>query len=301
MGRYNGPKRNVHKEIVDKVIARLENGVAPWVKPWKNGVGGNFPHNGNSGRRYRGVNVILLWMAPYSDPRWFTFKGVKKLGGSVRKGEKGTDVVFFKMLTRKETNEDGEVVVQRIPFLRGYKVFNAEQCEGLPERVDHDENDRVDPQVGFELAAQVVEANGVEVSHGGDRACYIPSMDRICMPDVDQFEDVPSYWSTMLHEEVHSTGAESRLNREFGKRFGSEEYAFEELIAEMGSAFLCTHLQVEGKLQHEEYIGNWIEVLRNDKWALWTASREAERASDYLLKQAGIIEDEEDQEQTEAA
>lgn len=289
--------RNIHQEIVDRIVESLESGVIPWIRPWKDVRGGGntmFPHNGNTGRVYGGINVILLWMTGYSDPRWYTYKGALAAGGNVRRGEKGTSVVFFTKIIKKATNPDEKDA--EIPLLRGYTVFNAQQCDGIPE-MEH----VVAPEIPIGSAQSVVDGNGVPVVYGGNRAFYSANLDQIGMPNPDQFVDEGAFWSTLLHEEVHSTGHESRCDRQFGKRFGDNAYAFEELVAEIGSAFLCAHLGIQGSLQHSGYIDHWIKILKGDRWALWTAAKAGERATDYLLRAAGIVVDDTEEAESEVA
>lgn len=288
-------KRDVAAEVTAKIVEALEAGTAPWVRPWTTtgAPSATLPRNAASGRLYRGINIILLWAAAfargYSDPRWLTFNQAKALGGSVRKGERGTAIVFWKWIVKDE----GLATEKRIPMARTFTLFNVAQCDGLsleaiaapaapPAHVDG---------VADELAARA----GAKVLRGGDVACYSPTLDEVRMPLASAFVDRGAYDATLLHELTHWTGHSKRLDRNFSasKRFGDDAYAVEELVAELGSAFLCARLGVEGKLQHAEYLGHWARVLRADKHAIFTAAREAEKAAGFLLPEPAEGEDEE--------
>ena len=277
------PRPNLYAEITDRIVADLEQGVAPWVCQCD--CSGGRPHNGASGHVYRGVNVLLLAMSGYGDARWYTFRQARDLGGHVRRGERGTRVVFWRFVeTTSGGDADNDRRVRRIPIAGSYTVFNAEQVEwpdADPPQADADlrvsgvEDDPGD-------ARDLVEASGADIRHGGLRAFYSPTLDRIQVPDPSRFATAGDYWVTVLHELAHWTGHESRLDRDLGGRFGSEAYGAEELVAELAAAFLCADLSVPGKLQHEEYLGSWLSILRADTKAIFTAARLAQEAADYL-------------------
>lgn len=279
-------KRDIYQEVTDQIIAALEQGTAPWVKPWKDAPGaGDFPHNYISGRPYSGVNVLLLWAEAmnkgYRSSAWLTFKQAKDKGGHVRKGEKGTRIVFWKFLEKQtgQTDDDGNPINDRIPMCRAYTVFNVEQCEGIGET----EAPEIVTPDGYEHIEEAIQAIGADVVIRGNRAFYVPSLDFIQMPAPDQFQSPADYYATLMHEHTHWTGHKSRLDRDLSGRFGDESYAAEELIAEIGAAFVCARLGIEGKLQHAEYIASWLKVLKNDKRAIFTASSHAQKAAEYLL------------------
>lgn len=284
-------KRDVAAEVTAKIVAALEAGTAPWIRPWKSGVGGSdLPSNVTSGRTYSGINVLLLWAAAFaagfSDSRWLTFNQAKGLGGSVRKGEKGTQIVFWKWLVVADAKEPEGT--KRIALARTFTVFNVAQCDGL--ELDARE---AAPEHVTGAADLVAERVGASVSRGGDRACYVPALDAIQIPVREAFETSDAYEGTLLHELSHWTGHETRLDRKLGRRFGQDAYAAEELIAELSSAFCCARLGIAGQLQHAEYIASWAKVLRADKHAIFTAAREATRAANLLVPETSAEEEEE--------
>ena len=281
-------KRDVYQEVTDRIITELEAGTVPWVKPWAT-AGSHMPHNANTGRQYNGVNVLLLWMAAaskgYSSQSWVTFKQAKELGGHVRKGEHGERVVFWRFLDKiKKDAATGEEHNERIPLLRAYTVFNVEQCEGLTlparEVVELTEHER------HAAAEALIACSGARIVYGGGRACYIPSQDTIHMPELGTFNEAAGYYATHLHELTHWTGHKARCDRDLSGRFGDESYAAEELIAEMGAAFLCAELGIKGELRHASYLESWLRVLKGDKRAIFTAASMATKAATYIKELA---------------
>lgn len=292
-------------ELTESLIAQIEAGTAPWLCPWSREPM-SLPRNARTGRGYNGINVLILWAAAagagYRDARWLTFRQALDLGGAVRKGEKGTRIVFWRFFGREETSADGTTVERRIPVARVYTVFNAEQCDGLelealppPRTFAHDD---VAPA---EAARALARSVGAAVREGGAAAFYVPATDAITVPALERFQSPADFAATLVHELVHWTGAPSRCDRKLGARFGEDAYAFEELVAEMGAAFACAHLGVEGRLQHAEYLGHWARVLRADRYALLTAARLAEQAVEHLLGRAAGDDAGEDEREEEAA
>ena len=270
---------DIYQTVTDRIIDALEQGTAPWLKPWADGkAGAQGPYNAVSGRGYNGINWLVLSCAPYASGGWLTFKQAKELGGSVRKGEKGTQIVFwsFPKIRDKETGED-----KVVPFAKGYTVFHVEQCDGLDERKLKQPTPIVPGSTSINaIAAQA----GARVNHGGSRAFYSPMSDAIGMPSAEAFKSADAYAGTLAHELVHWTGHKDRCDRQFGKRFGDDAYAFEELVAEIGSAFLCAQVGIPlDGLQHADYIGSWLSVLKQDKRAIFTASSQAKKAAEFLL------------------
>lgn len=278
---------DIYQQITDKIIAALEVGSAPWVKPWAS-LGA--PRNAVTGREYSGINTVLLSMTDFTSNQWLTFQQAKQAGGNVKKGEKGTTVVFFKPLTIKEKAElQGDDKEKVIPLLRTFTVFNTQQIESLPEKF----NQTVKPQISdFEdnTAAENL-LNQAEITYGMNRACFIPSLDKIHLPNKTEFKSIPDFYATALHELTHWTGHKNRLARDFSGRFGDASYAFEELVAELGAAFLCASCGVDGQLQHDSYIASWLKVLKNDKKAIFTAAAAARKAAEFVTVSEEAEED----------
>lgn len=286
-------KRDIQKEITDRIIAALERGPDAFVLPWRKFAASGMPRNGATGRIYSGMNVLILAFSGFTDCRWYTFNQAKSKGGSVRKGEKGTPVVYWNFIEKVDEVTGKK---EKIPFLRTFTVFNRDQIEGLKD----EQIPAVDPTLGYEKVAELVKILEVEVSHGGDIASYSIALDRIKMPKPGQFESVEKYWLTLLHEITHWTGHSSRLDRQFGKRFGDDAYAFEELVAEMGSAMAAASLGMNYSMCHEGYINHWLKVLKGDKYAIFTAAREAQRAVTLMTEAIAPEESETIDEETEA-
>jgi len=291
--RKEQPMRtDVYQKITDQIVSELEKGVRPWMKPWNaEHAAGRItrPLRGN-GIPYQGINVLMLWSAAmtkgYAAPIWMTFKQALEFKAYVRKGEQGSLVVYADKIIRTETDADtGEASAHAIPFLKGYTVFNVEQIDGLPERFYAKAAPRAETVQRIARVESFIAATGAKVVHGGSRACYIPSTDNIHMPCIDCFRDAESYYATLAHETAHWTRHPSRLDRDFGrKRHGDEGYAMEELVAELGSAFLSADLDLtpEVREDHAAYIASWIKVLKNDKRAIFSAASHAQRAADFL-------------------
>lgn len=288
-------KGNVYDRITAKIVAALEAGTRPWAPSWNAGaMNAPLPRPLRwNGERYNGINVLVLWDAAmrkgYLNRTWLTFKQALELGGHVRKGETGELVVYANKIIRTETNEaTGEESQRAIPFLKGYTVFNVEQCEGLPARFYQVEAAPVVTHAPGERVAAVdafVASTGADLRHGGGRAFYTPTHDFVQMPAFESFHDGQSYAAVLLHEMVHWTKAPARLNRETGRKaWGDEGYAREELVAELGAAFLCADLGVsaEPREDHASYIASWLQVLRNDSRAIFQAASMAQAAADYL-------------------
>jgi antirestriction protein ArdC len=283
--------KDVYQRITDRIVAELEQGVRPWFKPWN---GGNMAGKvslplRSTGEAYRGINVLALWMtataAGYTCAYWFTFRQAQAFGACVRKGEKGTLVVYANRITKTETDPEGEEIEREIPFLKGYTVFNGDQIEGLPERFKlAPPSPEITPAQRIETAEAFFAATGATVQHGGNRAYFAPGLDVIQLPPFESFRDAESYAATKAHEYVHWTGGEKRLDRKLTGTFGSEDYAFEELIAELGSAFLCADLAITPDVRpdHAAYVASWLDKLKNDKRLIFKAAAHAQRAADHL-------------------
>ncbi|ECQ2979476.1 DUF1738 domain-containing protein [Salmonella enterica] len=303
---------DVYQVVTDRIVAALEQGTAPWRRPWRcagAGCSGGLPSNALTGRCYSGVNVLLLWMAAgegcYTSDRWLTYRQAQEAGGQVRKGETSSLAVIYKDWTKPAEDEygnrlydtDGRPLTETVPMLRRLHLFNVAQCDGLPEHMQPPQADEgaerpvEDYAVVFpeRLAGvqRMLEATGVQMeARYQSQAYYRPATDTIVMPLTSQFDSEADYLATLLHEMVHSTGHGKRLDREgitsSSRKPGDRVYAFEELIAETGSAFLCAQLGIYGEVQHESYIDSWLKVLRSDKKALFRACSKAREATEYL-------------------
>jgi antirestriction protein ArdC len=283
---------DIQQVITDKIIKAIEAGAGKWVMPWHNGNGVMVAPVNQDGRDYRGMNSWLLMIAAqdagYNSNVWGTYKGWLAKGCAVRKGEKSTMVVFWKSTKYTKQNEAGEDVDKKGLLLRYYNVFNSDQVEGYTAK----EVPVLTPAERIEQADAFFNKCEAIVNHGGSRAFYAPSRDTIQLPTFEQFKDAESYYSTRGHETVHWTGHETRCKREFGNRFGDKAYAFEELVAELGAAFLCAHLGLENEPRpdHAQYIENWLQVLKDDKRAVFTAASKAQAAFDFLTKKEEVEE-----------
>jgi antirestriction protein ArdC len=269
-------------EIVNaKILEALEQGNVPWKKPWVAGI----PRNAFSNRQYTGINSILLNLAPYSDPRWATMKQINQHGGKVRKGERSSLVVFWKMQDVTREADDGEVTEKQIPLLRYYLCWNVEQCDGLT--LPALETRQVD--VIAEAEAIIANMpNPPSISYdGGDRAYYIPAKDQIHLPRPESFTSNEERYATTMHELSHSTGHESRLNRKTlteTTHFGSEVYSREELAAEHGAAYLMAHAGIETTIQNSAaYIQGWLRALKNDPKMVVIAASQGQKAAEYII------------------
>lgn len=293
--RHNqeAPRADVYTRVTDRIVADLEKGVRTWLKPWSaEHATDRLPSLPlrSCGTTYRGVNVLLLWGEAmdkgYTAPQWMTYKQAEALNAHVRKGEHGALVVYADRFNKTEANDKGEEVEHSIPFMKGYAVFNVEQIEGLPAHYYTPTAPRDDSRALelIEEAEEFFSTTGATFRHGGNRAFYAPAADFIQLPPADAFRDAESYAATKAHELIHWTGNSARMAREFGKRFGDQAYAFEELVAELGSAFLCADLGItpETRADHAAYLAHWLEVLKGDKRAIFTAAAHAQRAADFL-------------------
>ena len=291
-------KQDVYQRITGQIVGELEKGTRPWLKPWNaEHAAGRItrPLRGN-GIPYQGINVLMLWSAAvakgYAAPIWMTFRQAMELGAHVRKGEEGCLVVYASTVTRTETDAaTGEESERDIPFMKGYTVFNVEQIDGLPAHYHATTAPRLDPMQRIDQAETFFAATGATIRHGGNMAYYAITSDHVQMPPYESFRDAESYYATLAHETTHWTRHPSRLDRDFGrKRWGDEGYAMEELVAELGAAFLCADLDVTPQVRedHAAYIATWLKVLRSDNRAIFTAASHAQRAADFLhgLQQA---------------
>jgi len=279
-------KRDLYADVSARIVAELNTGAAPWIKPWSATPGANTPCNAATNRPYSGCNVVLLWMAQaagYRTPRFLTFKQALELGGNVRKGEHGTKVYFVKQLQVRDTGADNDAATRIVPMMREYTVFNVDQCDNLPARVVVPGETK--PRNADQRDATIDEfltCSGATIREGVGEAYYRPGDDSISLPGFAAFKNAAQFYATAFHELGHWTGHKSRLDRDLRHRFGDKAYAAEELVAELCAAFLCAEFAIDGDLRHAGYIQNWIALLKADSRAFFTACSKAQAAADYL-------------------
>lgn len=288
-GRTRNDKPSLYQEVTDRIIAELEQGRVPWVQPWgraKAGLG--LPRNAATGRRYSGVNILILWGAViekgFPSQHWLTFRQALDMGGNVRKGEHGTTVCYADRFIPKGEIEraakDGDEP-EAVPFLKRFTVFNVAQCDGM-DRLQGEPVPLPEREI-IPHAEALIAATGADIRIGGDRAFYSPGGDYIQVPPQPAFFDQVNFYRTCYHELSHWSGAAHRLNRDLSGRFGSKSYGHEELVAEMASAFICASLGIVPTVRHADYLGAWLETLREDNRAIFRAASQASKAADYIL------------------
>ncbi|MCS6291158.1 MAG: DUF1738 domain-containing protein [Nitrospira sp.] len=285
-------RQDVYTRVTDRIVADLGKGVRTWMKPWsaEHAAGKITRPLRHNGTPYSGINILMLWSAAMAEgfaaPIWMTFKQALELKAHVRKGEKGSLVVYANSITRKETDDvSGDETEHEIHFMKGYTVFNVEQIEGLPAHYYAKPEPRFSPIQRIEHAESFFASLRADIRHGGTQAYYAQEPDYIRMPPFEAFCDAQSYYATLAHESTHWTKHPSRLAREFGrKKWGDEGYAEEELVAELGSAFLCADLELAltPREDHASYIAHWLTVLKDDKRAIFRAAAHAQRAADFI-------------------
>lgn len=290
--RAGQDRASLYDEITDKIIAELEAGRVPWVQPWGTAAANvplSMPKNAATGRRYSGINVLILWGAViergFAGQSWLTFRQALALGGHVRKGERGITVVYADRFVpadeRRRAHETGEQA-QAVPFLKRFTVFNADQCDGLPADIATTAPmplpGMIEPQV-----EALIKATGIDFRIGGNRAFYAPAEDYVQVPPPAAYFEPINWHRTALHELGHASGHRLRLNRDLGGAYGTTKYAVEELIAELCAAFSCASLGIVPTVRHADYIGSWLQVLREDNRAIVRAASQASKAADYLL------------------
>jgi antirestriction protein ArdC len=285
-------RTDIYTRVTSHIIEELERGTRPWLKPWNaEHLAGRITRPlRHHGQCYRGINIVMLWMEAefkgYASPFWLTYQQAMELGGHVRKSEHGTPVVYASRFTKTETADDGTKTEQEIPFLKEYTMFNAEQCEGLPAYFTQlAAAATTKPPARIEQAERFFASTKATIRHGGSQAYYAIGGDYIQMPPFETFRDAESHAATLAHELTHWTRHSSRLNRDFGrKQWGDEAYAVEELVAELGSAFLCADLAITPEVRddHAAYIASWLNVLKGDKRAIFAAASHATKAVDFL-------------------
>ncbi len=282
---------DIYTTITNRIVEQLEAGTRPWLKPWNatHAAGRITRPLRHNAQPYSGINVIVLWMTAemsgFISPFWLTFKQALELGGHVKKGEHGSQIVYASTFKKKEESDAGEETEQEIPFLKQYTVFCADQCEGLPAHFYQLAEPPKEKIERIEHAERFFANTKADIRYGGNKAYYAIEPDYVRLPPFVTFRDSESHAATLAHELTHWTRHSSRLNREFGrKRFGDEGYAMEELVAELGSAFLCADLSImpEVREDHAAYIESWLKVLKDDKRAVFSAASHASKAVDFL-------------------
>jgi antirestriction protein ArdC len=281
---------SLYAEVTARIISELEEGRVPWVQPWdRSPAAAGLPRNAGTGRAYSGINILILWGAViergYAGQGWLTYRQAEALGGHVRKGEQGTTVCYADRFTPKAESEralsDGEQARQ-VAFLKRFTVFNVDQCEGLPDTLPG----IVPPLLQREIvphAEALMQATGASIAIGGVKAFYAPQADFVQLPLQQLYYHQIDWYRTAFHELGHWTGHASRLDRDQTGRFGDSFYAREELVAEMASAFICAELSIQPTVRHADYLGSWLEVLREDSHAIFRAASQASKAADWIL------------------
>lgn len=293
------PIETLYAGVTNRIISELEAGRLPWVQPWDSSITvATLPCNANSGRSYSGINILILWHAlfeqGYSVQRWLTFKQAQALGGSVRKGERGTTVCYADRFTPKgkdapqvggkgSDRDSNSADPRQIVFLKRFTVFNVDQCDGLPDELYNQNVVALADRETIPEAEALIAATGADIRMGAPHACYIPSQDRIEVPLQQAYPEQINWYRTVLHELCHWTGHPTRLDRDQSGGFRSASYAREELVAELCSAFTCAALGIVPTVRHADYIGAWLEVLRADNRTIFRAASHASKAADHLL------------------
>jgi antirestriction protein ArdC len=291
--------RNIYQEITDKIVAMLEAGTGQFEQPWANLSKGVLPRNIASGKGYRGVNVLSLWAANSPSTWWGTYQQWLAIGAQVRKGEKSSTVVYYQPATkRKAKGATPDAPEETFLLMKYYSVFHLGQVDAIANEDGTPGTIMLPAQSVPTTQAERIEAAEAffqaipgELRHGGDRAFYNPDKDYIGMPLFQQFGEAPSYYSTLAHEYVHWSGHKLRLDRAFGKRFGDEAYAMEELVAELGAAFVMgmSELSAEPRRDHAQYLASWLKVLKADARAIFTVASKAQAAAEYLAGLAAPV------------
>jgi len=281
--------RDHYADVTAQIIAALETGTPPWRRPWDCDKAGGpmMPHNATTGARYRGINTLVLGMSPHafmtSDPRWATYKQAADHGWQVRKGSRGTPGFFYKKIEVSDRESNSGDAHKIIPLLRSFTLFHASQIDGIPPYVAPGTEEA--PWREPEATAIIAGNSQAIIRVGGDRAFFSPSTDHIQMPPAFAFRSPAAYASVLLHELGHWTGTEARLNRDLSGRFGSHDYAREELRVELAQVMICSEIDLDDCefTNGAAYIADWLSKLRDDKKEVFRAASDAQRIADYLL------------------
>lgn len=289
--RSRPERANLYQQITDRIIADLEAGRVPWVQPWGTANAGiGMPHNAVSSRRYSGINVLTLWHAivsrGFSSHAFLTFRQAAALGGSVRRGERGVGIIYTRRFVpsseRRRPETEGTATSGGIPFLKHFTVFSVDQCDDLPEHICFPPPPIPDGLI-LPHAEELITATGADFRIGGPSAYYSPAHDYVAVPRPDDFHEPINWHRTAFHELGHWTGHATRLGRDQTGSFGSKDYGREELVAEMAGAFICAALGIVPSVRHADYIGSWLQIIREDNRAILRAASAASKAADYIL------------------
>ncbi|MBB3890558.1 antirestriction protein ArdC [Phenylobacterium haematophilum] len=288
--RPDSDRADLYQDITDKIIAELEAGRVPWVQPWSAARAPlDMPHNASTRSRYSGINIVILWDAVvsygFSTNAFLTFRQALAAGGNVRKGERGTTVVYAKPFTPAEEKRRAAAECReagRVPMLKRFTVFNTDQCEGLPSAICTPAPPVTEGLI-LPAAEALIRATRADFRIGGDQAFYAPGFDYIQVPRPDAYFEPVNWHRTAFHELGHWTGHPLRLGRDQKGRFGSTEYGREELVAEMAGAFVCASLGIAPTVRHADYLGSWLAIIREDKRAIVRAASAASKAADFIL------------------
>ncbi|MEX4009960.1 ArdC family protein [Neoaquamicrobium sediminum] len=302
--KEKSPRADIYERITETIVADLEKGVRPWMKPWSaGGLEGRITRPlRHTGEAYTGINVLLLWSESlnrgFEAPLWMTYRQAGQIGAQVRQGETGATVVYASRFTKTETDARGDEVERDIPYFKTYTVFNCDQIDGLPEHYYHRPDKIIDPVSRIEHADRFFKHTRAVIRHGGSKAFFAPASDHIQMPPFESFRDAESYVAVLCHEATHWTAPEHCVGRDLSRYHKDRtERAREELIAELGSCFLCADLgivpELEPRPDHASYLHSWLRVLKDDKRAIFQAAAHAQRAVAYLhsLQPAQALEE----------
>ena len=282
-------KTDIYQEVTDNIIEALESGVSPWQCPWERSTVSVMPYNFGTGALYSGINILLLYLAAtkngYGCNAWLTYKQAQAIGGQVQKGARSVRCIFYKTLEIEGKSGDEDKV---LPMARWFSLFNIDQIDGVEIETETKKiNELFSP---IEAAESLLAASGAKIEEKGQQAFFAPAPDLIVLPERVRFARAEDFYATATHELTHWTGHKSRLDRDFKGRFGETSYAFEELIAEIGSAFINAELGLEGDLQHASYIKNWLEIMKDDKRAIFTAASQASKAHQFIMEKTATTQ-----------
>lgn len=289
--RPTGERANLYEQITNRIITELETGRVPWVQPWGSSRAAiGMPYNAVSNRRYSGLNILTLWNAVvergFAGHAFLTFRQAVALGGSVRRGEHGVGIIYTRRFIpgeeRRRAESEGREPSGGIPFLKSFTVFSVEQCDGLPDHICEPPTPIPEGLI-LPQAQALIDATGADFRIGGAQAYYSPRHDYVAVPRPEDYFDPINWHRTALHELSHWVGHPSRLNRDQSGAFGSPEYGREEMIAEISAAYCCAALGIVPTVRHADYIGSWLEIIREDNRAILRAASAASKAADYLL------------------